>query len=123
MDTSATLYGPGSSVWCSLLHRQTWPWRLALRHYLRHVAYAQAALRGVQAANITEEDIDAIIQKGQRATEELNEKMKQYTENAMKFTMDGGIAYEYKDEEDVPEDAPNLKAIAGVLRSPCLALP
>ena len=123
MDKSATLYGPGSIVWCSLLHRQTWPWRLALGHYLCHVAYAQAALRDVQAANITEEDIDAIIQKGQRATEELNEKMKQYTENAMKFTMDGGIAYEYKDEEDVPEDAPNLKAIAGVLRSPCLALP
>ena len=67
----------------------------------------------VQAANITDEDIDAIIQKGQRATEELNEKMKQYTENAMKFTMDGGIAYEFKDEDDVPEDAPNLKAIAG----------
>ncbi len=68
----------------------------------------------VQAANITDEDIDAIIQKGQRATEELNEKMKQYSENAMAFTMDGGIAYEYKDEEDVPEDAPNLKALAGV---------
>ncbi len=51
--------------------------------------------------------------------------MKQYTENAMKFTMDGGIAYEYKDEEDVPEDAPNLKAIAGVQRFlpfPCLAM-
>lgn len=80
-------------------------------------------LRGTQAANITEEDIDAIIQKGQRATEELNEKMKQYTENAMQFTMDGGIAYEYKDEEDVPEEAPNYKAIAGVLRPPCLTLP
>ena len=76
----------------------------------------------VQAANITDEDIDAIIQKGQRATEELNLKMKQYTDNAMKFTMDGGIAYEYKDEEDVPEDAPNLKAIAGLHASPATLL-
>ncbi len=81
----------------------------------------EAGVRHVQAANITDEDIDAIIQKGQRATEELNEKMKQYTENAMKFTMDGGIAYEYKDDDDVPEDAPNLKAIAGAHRtSPAL---
>ena len=76
----------------------------------------------MQAANITDEDIDAIIQKGQRATEELNLKMKQYTENAMKFTMDGGIAYEYKDEDDAPEDAPNLKAIAGVHASPATLL-
>jgi predicted PurR-regulated permease PerM len=68
----------------------------------------------MQAANITDQDIDAIIQKGQRATEELNEKMKQFTENAMKFTLDGGFnAYEFKDEDDMPEDVPNLKALAG----------
>ena len=84
-------------------------------------AGAEGGETDAQAANITDEDIDAIIQKGQRATEELNEKMKQYTENAMKFTMDGGIAYEYKDEDDVPEDAPNLKAIAGAECYPCIA--
>ncbi|CAL5219362.1 g1181 [Coccomyxa viridis] len=80
---------------------------------LAMVRYGAEMVFSSEAANITDEDIDAIIQKGQRATEELNEKMKQYTENAMKFTMDGGIAYEYKDDDDVPEDAPNLKAIAG----------
>ncbi|CAK0743308.1 hypothetical protein CVIRNUC_001460 [Coccomyxa viridis] len=80
---------------------------------LAMVRYGAERVFSSEAANITDEDIDAIIQKGQRATEELNLKMKQYTDNAMKFTMDGGIAYEYKDEEDVPEDAPNLKAIAG----------
>ena len=67
-----------------------------------------------QAANITDQDIDAIIQKGQRATEELNNKMKQFTENAMAFTLDGGInAYEFKDEDDVPDEVPDLKQIMG----------
>ncbi len=68
-----------------------------------------------QAANITDQDIDAIIQKGMRATNELNEKMKQYTENAKAFTLDGGFnAYEYKDEDDVPEELPNFKQLAGI---------
>ena len=67
-----------------------------------------------QAANITDQDIDAIIQKGQRATEELNNKMKQFTENAMAFTLDGGInAYEFKDEDDVPDEVPDLKQLMG----------
>ena len=69
-----------------------------------------------QAANITDQDIDAIIQKGQRATEELNNKMKQFTENAMAFTLDGGInAYEFKDEDDVPDEVPDLKQLMGAL--------
>ena len=39
---------------------------------------------------VTDADIDAIIAKGQRETDELNNKLKEYSENAMKFTMDGG---------------------------------
>jgi SWI/SNF-related matrix-associated actin-dependent regulator of chromatin subfamily A member 5 len=67
-----------------------------------------------QAANITDQDIDAIIQKGVNATKELNEKMKQYTENAKAFTLDGGFnAYEYKDEDDIPDELPNYKQLAG----------
>lgn len=32
----------------------------------------------------------------------------------MKFTMDGGLsAYDYKAEEDEPEDTTNFKALAG----------
>lgn len=45
-------------------------------------------------------DIDTIIMKGERETKELNEKLKQFTEKAMNFTMDGGIIYEFKEEED-----------------------
>ena len=60
----------------------------------------EAGVRHVQAANITDEDIDAIIQKGLRDTEELNNKLKEFTDNAMKFTMDGGFAYEYQDPDN-----------------------
>ena len=66
----------------------------------------------MQAATITDEDIDAIIQKGQKSTEELNAKMKDFTDNAMKFTLDGGIAYEYKDDEE-GEDNTDYKSLIG----------
>lgn len=66
-----------------------------------------------QAATITDEDIDAIIQKGKLSTEELNKKMRDYTDNAMKFTMDGGIAYDYKDEDDELDDNVDYKSLAG----------
>lgn len=71
----------------------------------------------VQAANLTEEDIDQIIQKGERATEELNNKMTEFTENAMKFTLDGGFTpYEFRDADDeAPHDPDALRAIMGAL--------
>jgi len=72
----------------------------------------------LQAATITDEDIDAIIQKGVQSTEELNAKMKDFTDNAMKFTMDGGIAYEYKDGEEEETDNVDYKSLAGRDRSP-----
>lgn len=67
----------------------------------------------MQAATITDEDIDAIIQKGVRSTEELNAKMKDFTENAMKFTMDGGIAYDFKDQEEEEGDQTDYKSLIG----------
>jgi hypothetical protein len=69
----------------------------------------------LQAATITDEDIDAIIQKGVQSTEELNAKMKDFTDNAMRFTMDGGIAYEYKDGEEEDTDNVDYKSLAGSL--------
>jgi SWI/SNF-related matrix-associated actin-dependent regulator of chromatin subfamily A member 5 len=47
-------------------------------------------------------DIEAILTKGEKDTKALNEKMQQFTDNAMKFTMDGGIenVYDFKDEEE-----------------------
>ena len=44
-------------------------------------------------------DIEAILQKGERDTADLNDKMNKFTDNAKQFTMDGGISlYDYKDE-------------------------
>ena len=45
-------------------------------------------------------DIDAIITKGERDTKALNDKMAEFTDEARKFTMDGGLAYDFKEDED-----------------------
>lgn len=70
-------------------------------------------------------DIDAIIKKGERDTADLNQKMTQFTENAMKFTMDGGLAYDFKDEDEGGTDIGDLKAIMGeslTCNHPCHAI-
>jgi SWI/SNF-related matrix-associated actin-dependent regulator of chromatin subfamily A member 5 len=64
---------------------------------LSMVRYGAEMVFKSDAASVTDEDIDAIIRKGERATEELNEKMQSFAEGAVKFTLDGGVsAYEYK---------------------------
>ena len=61
--------------------------------------------------------------QGERDTNELNNKLAQFSENAMKFTMDGGLsAYDYKAEEDEMPDDVNYKAMAGESYSLCHAL-
>lgn len=52
--------------------------------------------------------------QGERETNELNNKLAEFSENAMKFTMDGGLsAYDYKNEEDELIDTSKLKQLAG----------
>ena len=52
--------------------------------------------------------------QGERDTNELNNKLAQFSENAMKFTMDGGFsAYDYKAEEDEIDPDVNYKQLAG----------
>ena len=56
---------------------------------------------------------DTVLQ-GERETNELNNKLAQFSENAMKFTMDGGLsAYDYKAEEEEAGEDVNFKALAG----------
>ncbi len=57
-----------------------------------------------------------------QSTAALNDKMKDFSDNAMKFQMDGGIsAYEYKDQDE-PEDHTDYKSLAGELAGHlCLA--
>jgi hypothetical protein len=48
----------------------------------------------------------------------LNNKLAQFSENAMKFTMDGGLsAYDYKAEEEEAGEDVNFKALAGARSS------
>ena len=63
--------------------------------------------------NVTDEDIDTIIMKGEQSTAALNNKMKDFSDNAMKFQMDGGMsAYEFKDPDE-PEDTTDIKGLMG----------
>ena len=80
---------------------------------LNMVRYGAELVFSSDAGNITEADIDSIIQKGEKDTKELNDKMQQFTENAVKFTLDGGFSlYDYKEEDNLPPPAGmGLKAI------------
>ncbi|KAL3157174.1 hypothetical protein ABBQ38_001414 [Trebouxia sp. C0009 RCD-2024] len=80
---------------------------------LSMVRYGAEMVFSGGGGTITDEDIDAIIAKGERETNELNNKLAQFSENAMKFTMDGGLsAYDYKAEEDAAEADINFKRLA-----------
>ncbi|PIA61608.1 hypothetical protein AQUCO_00300848v1 [Aquilegia coerulea] len=60
--------------------------------------------------NITDEDIDRIIAKGEEATAELDAKMKKFTEDAIKFKMDDTAElYDFDDKKD--EDKFDFKKI------------
>lgn len=80
---------------------------------LSMVRYGAEMVFSGGGGTITDEDIDAIIAKGERETNELNNKLAQFSENAMKFTMDGGLsAYDYKAEEEEAGEDVNFKALA-----------
>ena len=73
---------------------------------LAMVRYGAERVFTSDSANLTEEDIDAIIAKGEKATADLNAKMQQFAEGAAKFTLDGGVSlYEYKDEAEAKDKA------------------
>jgi hypothetical protein len=55
------------------------------------VRYGAERVFSSEATNITDEDVDALIAKGEAATKELNDKLQNFSNDAMRFTMDGGI--------------------------------
>ncbi|GAX78211.1 hypothetical protein CEUSTIGMA_g5653.t1 [Chlamydomonas eustigma] len=67
---------------------------------LSMVRYGAELVFSSDAAKVTDADVEAIIAKGVRDTQALNDKMQQFTDNARQFTMDGGIIEEFKDEDD-----------------------
>eukprot|EP01025_Chloroclados_australasicus_P061699 TRINITY_DN8110_c3_g1_i2.p1 TRINITY_DN8110_c3_g1~~TRINITY_DN8110_c3_g1_i2.p1 ORF type:complete len:1007 (+),score=121.42 TRINITY_DN8110_c3_g1_i2:328-3021(+) len=80
---------------------------------LNMVRYGAELIFSSEASNITDQDIDAILTKGESATKELNQKMERFTEGAMKFSLDGRDMdiYDYKDPND------NDQSGAGILKS------
>ncbi|EFN58004.1 hypothetical protein CHLNCDRAFT_34395 [Chlorella variabilis] len=88
---------------------------------LSMVRYGAERVFSSEAANITDEDVDALIAKGEAATKELNDKLQNFSNDAMKFTMDGGIsAYEFAEDKEGAEDGDadlakieQLKALMG----------
>ena len=85
---------------------------------LQMVRYGAEMVFSSEASKITEADIDAIIQKGETSTRELNQKLQTYTDDAMKFTMDGGLSvYDYQGEEEPrgAEDADQLDQLKALM--------
>ena len=83
---------------------------------LSMVRYGAEMVFSSAPSKITSEDIDAIIQKGERSTAELNQKLQNFTDDAMKFAMDGGMsAYEFeeKKEPENTDQVEQLKALMG----------
>lgn len=75
---------------------------------LSMVRYGAEMVFSSAPSKITEEDIDAIIQKGESSTAELNAKLQSFTDDAMKFAMDGGMsAYEFAEEKE-PENVDQI---------------
>ncbi|XP_020108881.1 ISWI chromatin-remodeling complex ATPase CHR11-like isoform X2 [Ananas comosus] len=68
---------------------------------LQMVRFGAEMVFSSKDSTITDEDIDRIIAKGEKATAELDAKMKKFTEDAIKFKMDDGAQlYDFDDEKD-----------------------
>jgi SWI/SNF-related matrix-associated actin-dependent regulator of chromatin subfamily A member 5 len=79
---------------------------------LSMVRYGAERVFASEASNITDEDVDALIAKGEAATKELNDKLQAFTNDAMRFTMDGGIsAYDFQEEKQEEEGDADLAKI------------
>lgn len=53
------------------------------------IKYGADQIFSSKDSSITEEDIDAILQKGEQKTEVLNEKLKEHSRKALDFSSDG----------------------------------
>jgi SWI/SNF-related matrix-associated actin-dependent regulator of chromatin subfamily A member 5 len=76
------------------------------------VRYGAELVFSSEAGKVTDADIDTIITKGEKDTKALNDKMASFTDDAMKFTMDGGVAYDFKEEESDGEGV-DFKQLVG----------
>lgn len=88
---------------------------------LSMVRYGAERVFSSEATNITEEDVDALIAKGEAATKELNDKLQDFSNKATQFTMDGGIsAYDFdvdkdKDAEEGDADLAKIEQLKALM--------
>ncbi|KAA0050572.1 putative chromatin-remodeling complex ATPase chain [Cucumis melo var. makuwa] len=69
---------------------------------LQMVRFGAEMVCSSKDSTITDEDIDKIIVKGEATTAELDAKMKKFTEDVIKFKMDGTAElYDFDDEKVV----------------------
>jgi len=67
---------------------------------------AEKVFDSTAVTDLTSEDVDAIIAKGEEATKQLNEKMSGFTDKALKFSMNADASlYEFEDQEAKEEAA------------------
>lgn len=74
---------------------------------LQMVRYGAEKVFSSGDSTITDEDIDRIIAKGEEATAELDQKMKKFTDDAIKFKMDDTAGLYDFDDQDDKEDGKN----------------
>eukprot|EP00899_Mesostigma_viride_P006788 jgi/Mesvir1/1610/Mv14573-RA.1 len=83
---------------------------------LQMVRYGADVIFSSKDSTVTDEDIDAIIAKGQAATAELEGKMKKFTEDAQRFKLDGAditslYSFEGTDYASGAKDGADLKRL------------
>lgn len=80
---------------------------------LQMVRYGAEKVFSSGDSTITDEDIDRIIAKGEEATAELDQKMKKFTDDAIKFKMDDTAGlYDFDDQEENADKNEFKKIIA-----------
>lgn len=78
---------------------------------LQMVRYGAEKVFSSGDSTITDEDIDRIIAKGEEATAELDQKMKKFTDDAIRFKMDDTAGLYDFDDQDDKEDKNEFKKI------------
>eukprot|EP00798_Chlamydomonas_sp_ICE-L_P028324 gene28324-31441_t len=82
---------------------------------LNMVRYGAELVFSSEPLNITDADVEAIIAKGVKDTEALNEKMQQFTDNAKSFALDGGMVYDFKEEKENKDDSESVALDGGMV--------
>jgi len=84
---------------------------------LNMVRYGAERIFSGESSTFTDKDIDDIIRQGETETDALNEKMKEFAEGAMKFSLNGDLsAYDYRNEDEPEQTKKEIfKDLKGIM--------